>query len=124
MQSETIVNIRDSSRIAEQKVSSIVNSIEKALSAAVPGFQLEPPAHPRSSEYEPAFTPQLEAPGALVKVDTREIDEAPGKYGHCPACTSPNIRRAYLNGLWEEMLRFFFIAPFRCRACRHKFYRF
>ena len=124
MQSETIGNIRDSSRIAEQKVSSVVNSIERALSTAVPGFQLEPPAHAKTSAYEPVFTPQLEAPGAVVKVDPREIDEAPGKYGHCPACTSPNIRRAYRSGLWDEMLRFVFIAPFRCRACRHKFYRF
>lgn len=124
LQSKTILNIRDSSRVAEQKVSSVVNSIERALSTAVPGFQLEPPAHPKTSAYEPAFAPRLEAPGAVVKADTREIDEAPGKYGYCPACTSPNIRRAYRSGLWDEMMRLFFIAPFRCRACRHKFYRF
>jgi hypothetical protein len=49
IQSKTIVNLRDSSRAAEQKVSSVVNSIEKTLSNAVPGFRLEPSryAHPQ-----------------------------------------------------------------------------
>jgi len=124
LQSKTLVNMRDSSRVAEEKVSSVVDSIERALSTAVPGFQLEPPAHPRTSAYEPAVLPQLKAGGALMKADTREIDEAPGKYGHCPVCTSPNLRRAYRKGLLDELLRLLFIAPYRCRACRHKFYRF
>jgi hypothetical protein len=124
LQSKTLVNLRDSSRVAEQKVSTVVNSIERALSTAVPGFQLEPPAHPPSAPYEPAVAPQLEPGTEVVKLDSREIDEPPGKYGHCPSCTSPNIRRAYRHGLWDELLRLFFIAPFRCRACRHKFYRF
>jgi len=43
---------------------------------------------------------------------------------YCPKCTSTNVRRASRTGMWEEFLRMFFIAPFRCRACRHKFYRF
>ena len=124
LQSKTLVNLRDSSRVAEEKVSSVVNSIERALATAVPGFQLEPPTHPRTSAYEPAFAPRLEGATAMVKADPREVLDTPGKYGHCPACTSPNIRRAYRSSVWEEMLRLFFIAPFRCRACRHKFYRF
>src|ERR1700744_6167500 len=44
MQSKTLVNLRDSSRMAEQKVSTVVDSIEKTLSSAVPGFKLEPSA--------------------------------------------------------------------------------
>jgi len=61
----------------------------------------------------------------LIKAPTREVMED-GKYpSHfCPKCTSTSIRRATRSGLWEEFLRLFFIAPFRCRACRHKFYRF
>src|ERR1019366_8375579 len=34
IQTKTLVNLRDSSRIAEQKVSSVVDSIEKTLSGA------------------------------------------------------------------------------------------
>jgi len=118
IQSKTIVNLRDSSKIADQKVSSVVNSIEKTLGEAVPGFRLEasqfaaPQIEPNTSNTE------------MVKADPRDIEESKGKYGFCPNCTSTNVRRAYRQGLWEEFLRLFFIAPFRCRACRHKFYRF
>jgi ribosomal protein L37AE/L43A len=116
IQSQTIVNLRDSSKAAEEKVSSVVNSIEKTLSGAVPGFRLE------ASHYA---QPQIEeAQTALIRSDALELEDVKGKYGFCPNCTSTNVRRAYRKGLWEEFLRLFFIAPFRCRACRHKFYRF
>jgi hypothetical protein len=116
LQSRTIVNLRDSSKAAEQKVSSVVNSIEKTLSGAVPGFRLE------ASQYA---QPQIEeAHTELIRADEVELEDLKGKYVFCPNCTSTNVRRAYRKGLWEEFLRLFFIAPFRCRACRHKFYRF
>jgi hypothetical protein len=115
IQSRTIVNLRDSSKAAEQKVSSVVNSIEKTLSDAVPGFRLE------ASQFA---QPQIEAQTELIRADALELEDVKGKYGFCPNCTSTNVRRAYRKGLWEEFLRLFFIAPFRCRACRHKFYRF
>jgi hypothetical protein len=112
IQSKTIVNLRDSSRAAEQKVSSVVNSIEKTLSNAVPGFRLEPSRYAQ---------PQIEKPA----VDTLDHDDNDGgKHGFCPCCTSTNVRRAYRHGLWEQMLRAFFFAPSRCRACRQKFYKF
>jgi hypothetical protein len=107
IQSGGIVNLRDSSKSADQKVMLAVNSFEKTMAKAAPDLQLEPPAHP---------APQIEAPG--------EVDEYAGRHGYCPKCTSTNLRRAYRKGLFEELLRLFFIAPFRCRACRHKFYRF
>jgi len=116
IQTRTINNLRDSSKIAEQKVSSVVNSIEKTLAQAVPGFRLE------ASQYA---VPQLQQPATeLIKADPRNLEEVKGKYGFCPNCTSTSVRRAYRQGFWEEFLRLFFIAPFRCRACRHKFYRF
>ncbi len=116
IQTRTINNLRDSSKIAEQKVSSVVNSIEKTLAQAVPGFRLE------ASQYA---APQIEQPNTeLIKADPRNLEEVKGKYGFCPNCTSTSVRRAYRHGFWEEFLRLFFIAPFRCRACRHKFYRF
>jgi hypothetical protein len=118
IQSRTIINLRDSSKVADQKVSSVVNSIEKSLAEAVPGFRLE------ASQFA---APQIEPTASnteMVKLDSRELEEVKGKYGFCPNCTSTNVRRAYRQGLWEEFLRVFFIAPFRCRACRHKFYRF
>jgi hypothetical protein len=115
IQSRTLVKLRDSSKVAEEKVSSAVDSIEKTLSGAVPGFRLE------ASQYA---APQIEARTEIIKADPRDIEETKGKYGFCPNCTSTNIRRAYRHGMFEEFLRLFFIAPFRCRACRHKFYRF
>ncbi len=115
IQTRTIGNLRDSSRVAEQKVSSVVNSIERTLASVVPGFQLEASQYPQ---------PQLEAGSPFVKDEEREIEEPGGEHGFCPNCTSTNVRRAYRKGLWEEILRVFFLAPFRCRACRHKFYRF
>lgn len=116
IQSRTIVNLRDSSKVAEQKVSAVVNSIEKTLAGAIPGFRLEASRYP---------TPQIESRTDLIKADPREIGQVRTRYGaFCPSCTSTNIRRANRQGLFEEFLRLFFIAPFRCRACRHKFYRF
>ena len=115
IQSKTIINLRDSSKAADQMVSSVVNNIERTLSEAVPGFRLE------AAQYA---QPQISAQTEVVKADPRELEELKGKYGFCPNCTSTNVRRAYRQGLWEEFLRLFFIAPFRCRACRHKFYRF
>jgi hypothetical protein len=115
IQSRTIVNLRDSSKAADQKVSSVVNNIEKTLADAVPGFRLE------ASQYA---IPQIEPRTEVIKADPLDLEELKGKHGFCPNCTSTNVRRAYRHGLWEEFLRLFFIAPFRCRACRHKFYRF
>lgn len=116
IQSRTITNLRDHSKLAEKKVSSAVHSIEKTLSDAVPGFRLE------ASQY--AAAPQIAAANELVVADPQELDEVKSQSGFCPNCTSTRVRRAYRHGLWEEFLRLFFIAPFRCRACRHKFYRF
>ena len=116
LQSRTIVNLRDSSKIADEKVSTVVNSIEKTLAEAVPGFKLEPSAF---------SSPLLDATSTeVVKSAPREVEETRGQSGYCPKCTSTNVRRANRSGIWEEVLRLFFIAPFRCRACRHKFYKF
>jgi len=127
MQSKTLLTLRDSSRLANQKVSQAVDSIESSLAAAVPGFKLEPAREPAVPFIHPQFQP--EAPKKqLVKANTQEVTETEagvrGRIGFCPSCTSTNIRRATRAGLFEEFLRLFFIAPFRCRACRHKFYRF
>jgi hypothetical protein len=42
---------------------------------------------------------------------------------HCPRCTSRHIRRATRTNFLEQSMRLFGLAPFRCRSCRHKFYR-
>jgi hypothetical protein len=115
IQSRTIVNLRDSSKAADQKVSSVVKSIETTLSNAVPGFRLGAPQYA-----QPLIARQTE----IIEAEPREVEEIKSKYGFCPNCTSTHVRRANRSGLWEEFLRLFFIAPFRCRACRHKFYRF
>ena len=118
LQTETIGRLRDSSKVSEQKVSSVVNSIEKTLSDAVPGFRLSPPSH---------LPPQLDpAPVTreLARAPQRPVEDLRAPNAYCPKCTSTDVRRANRTGVWEEFLRLFFIAPFRCRACRHKFYRF
>jgi len=120
IQSRSITRLRDSSKIADQKVGLVVNSLEKTLSAAVPGFRLEAAQYP---------LPQIESRSHHVRAlpaDLEDIndEDMKGKYAFCPHCTSTKVRRANRQGLWEGLLRFFFIAPFRCRACRRKFYRF
>jgi uncharacterized coiled-coil protein SlyX len=197
MQTQTLAGLRDSSEVAERKVSEVVDQIEKSLASVVPGFELEPrkmpplPELPRVAEpqHQPAqqrrrmlapeieyvermasqpaaapppqllspgiqrlrmpqmppvkiaeilsFTlagaelsgadhPQfsLEPPVEIVKADPVDLSEIVGKFGFCPSCTSTDVRRASRKGLFEEFLRLFFISPFRCRSCRHKFYRF
>ena len=127
MQSRTLTTLRDSSRIAEQKVSSVVENIEKTLSGAVPGFKLEPSAFAAPLMASATASPLLESPSEaheMIPAEPGDVSEFHGKHGFCPKCTSTRIRRANRVGIWEEFLRLFFIAPFRCRACRHKFYRF
>jgi len=136
LQTKTIAKLRDSSQIAEQKVSAVVSQIERSLAGAVPGgFELEPPAYesvPAAAAPVAALNgnagihPQflIPEPVEIVVAEPDDISEIMGKYGFCPNCTSTDVRRANRKGLFEEFLRLFFIAPFRCRACRHKFYRF
>jgi len=117
-QSDNVNRMRDSSQASEQKVAGVVNSIERALSDAVPGFRLAPPEHlPRQ------LSPSQEFQG-LVEVHDQSVEGFRVPNAYCPKCTSTNVRRATRTGMWEEFLRLFFVAPFRCRACRHKFYRF
>jgi hypothetical protein len=118
LQTDTINRLRDSSRDSEIKVSGVVNTIERALSDAVPGFRLSPPSH-----LPPQLNPESDT-RELVKSQDRSIEDLRIPNAYCPKCTSTNVRRASRSGMWEEFLRLFFIAPFRCRACRHKFYRF
>jgi hypothetical protein len=176
-QTETLENLRDSSRAAEQKVDFVVNQIEKSLSGAVPGgFVLEPSKFPPSPAGAPSAIPAGSysvAPGAgaeaiqiadaaplalkmppmpagdrlrfiappvvpangvhpqfrpeedayIVEAEPVDVIEL-GAQGFCPNCTSLDVRRANRKGMFEAFLRLLSIAPFRCRACRHKFYRF
>ena len=132
LQSKTIASLRDSSQIAEQKVSSVVSQIERSLASAVPGgFELEPPAFPPLPPIEGTSSPGrvhpqflIPEPVEVVLSEPEDISEFTGRNGFCPKCTSTDVRRANRKGVFEEFLRLFFIAPFRCRACRHKFYRF
>jgi len=120
-QSRTLLNLRDTSILAEQKVSSAVDSIERSLAGAVPGFKLAPPPPPpQTGTYDhPQF--QIAARGEREKP---ELSDEISAGGYCPSCTSTNIRRSNRQGFLDQALRLFFVAPYRCRACRRKFYRF
>jgi hypothetical protein len=122
LQSQTLSRIRDSSEIADKKVDFVVNQLERTLAAAVPGFQLAPASPSPAMPLHPQF--HLESPNGVIRSEARDISKFAGKFGFCPNCTSVDVRRANRKGVFEEFLRLFFIAPFRCRACRHKFYRF
>jgi hypothetical protein len=127
LQFGTIVKLRDSSKAADQKVGAVVNVIEKSLGGVVPGFKLEPPAYPPLPSVPPSRHSQFqlsEPRTEVVKAWTQEPGELSARLGFCPNCTSTNVRRANRSGIFENFLRLFFIAPFRCRACRHKFYQF
>jgi hypothetical protein len=89
--------------------------IAEILSFSLAGANLSGADHPQFL---------LEEPVEIVKADPVDLSEIVGKFGFCPNCTSTDVRRANRKGLFEEFLRLFFIAPFRCRSCRHKFYRF
>jgi hypothetical protein len=115
-QYRTLVELRDSSKMADERVSTVVDSLERTLSNAVPGFQLEPAGY--SAPGLEGFRPKL------IKSREREIQETDIQGGRCPKCGSEKVRRAYRKGVWEQFLRLFGVAPFRCRACRQKFNRF
>jgi formate dehydrogenase maturation protein FdhE len=118
IQGETLTNLQHATRVTEARVHLAVDSIEQTLSGAVPGgFQLQKSANVLHA------LPNVTEEAEVVKADHREMEDTEGK-GYCPKCTSSNVRRAQRSGLFEEFLRLFFIAPFRCRACRHKFYKF
>jgi hypothetical protein len=121
MQSETLLSLRDTTRIAEQKVSAVVNSIEKSLTEAVPGFQIEAPKLDPVAYAHPQF--QLEAPKAGKRAEQEALDESLLEKVFCPKCTSLHVRRSHRSGLLDQIARLFLLAPYRCRACRHKFYR-
>jgi predicted Zn-ribbon and HTH transcriptional regulator len=112
--SAALASIGSATRKAEQDVKSAVTHIEQTLSEAGPGFQLDPPSHSR----------RLTERRALVKEDCAPENENTGYPSvYCPRCTSTHIRRANRANAFEHFLRLFSIAPFRCRACRYRFYR-
>jgi hypothetical protein len=55
--------------------------------------------------------------------DSAQVDDHKGSPGLCPKCMAPQIRRSHRRGLWDEVVRIFLMAPYRCTRCRHKFYR-
>jgi len=78
-----------------------------------------------------AGSPALETGAAVPdSVDAAVILDEPSRVNAveypslcCPRCMGRHIRRANRANFFEECLRLLGIAPFRCRSCRHKFYR-
>lgn len=42
----------------------------------------------------------------------------------CPKCHSDAIRRTHRQGMKERLWSLFFVYPYRCRKCSHRFLRF
>lgn len=41
----------------------------------------------------------------------------------CPICQSERIYRSHRHG-WDWVLTIFFVLPYRCLDCRHRFYHY
>jgi hypothetical protein len=66
--------------------------------------------------------PWLPAPDPQVDVTPApEAIEYPSLI--CPRCSSNHVRRASRSSFFEEFIRLVGMAPYRCRGCRHRFYR-
>jgi len=64
------------------------------------------------------------AEGTVILDEPSRVNAVEYPSLYCPRCMGRHIRRANRANLFEECLRLLGIAPFRCRGCRHKFYRF
>jgi hypothetical protein len=42
----------------------------------------------------------------------------------CPKCQSDAVKRTHRQGLKERLSSLFFVYPYRCRKCSHRFLRF
>jgi hypothetical protein len=42
----------------------------------------------------------------------------------CPSCGGADIRRSLPGGLLDSLMMVFGKAPFRCRGCRRRFYKY
>jgi hypothetical protein len=76
-----------------------------------PGEETSEPAVP----WLPAPDPRVDAPPRPQAIEFPSLT--------CPRCSSNHVRRASRAGFLEELLRVIGMAPYRCRGCRHKFYR-
>ena len=41
----------------------------------------------------------------------------------CPKCGVADIRPSYYRDFLDKMMQFLFLVPYRCRICRHRFFR-
>jgi len=40
----------------------------------------------------------------------------------CPSCNGGDVRRSRRGGLLDSMVRLFGLHPYRCRACRSRYF--
>lgn len=48
----------------------------------------------------------------------------PARLPRCPNCGWQDVRPSHSGGVLAQALALFSVAPFRCRSCSHRFYRF
>jgi hypothetical protein len=41
----------------------------------------------------------------------------------CPKCGVADIRPSYYRDFVDKVMQFLFLVPYRCRICRHRFFR-
>lgn len=61
---------------------------------------------------------------SVTSYPDRRIIAKTGRTKTCSRCGWSNVRPSPRRGFAEYLLAMFWIAPFRCRNCRHRFFRF
>jgi len=60
------------------------------------------------------------SPGSFFGAEIKNLPRS----NACPKCRSDATKRAHRQGLRERLLSLFFVYPYRCRKCGHRFVRF
>lgn len=71
-----------------------------------------------------ARNPNVVPGGGGLQPFLRAVSSRPSGEPLCPICGSADVRRSERRGFLDAILACLFLAPFRCRLCRERFYRF
>ena len=67
---------------------------------------------------------QIQLRAVVTKVAPNGSSVRAMTYRNCPRCGRSDVRESRRRGVLDRLLACVGLAPYRCRACRHRFYRF
>src|SRR5436190_17006735 len=62
--------------------------------------------------------------GLSIAAILLRVTASRARYIKCPYCGWLQVRRSSRHGLRESLLKGLFVLPYRCLACRNRFFRF